>query len=65
MTSVIPDINPSGRYSIKEACAILGIHRNTLRKFTLAGRIRVSFRKGTMRKFYKGTDIKRFWLEEL
>lgn len=65
MTSEIPEVNPAGRYSIKEVCHILGIHRNTLRRLTAAGQIKVSFRKGTLRQFYKGTEIKRFWLAEV
>lgn len=30
MVNVRPNIDPAARYSVTEACVILGIHRNTL-----------------------------------
>lgn len=58
MVNVAPDIRPAGRYTVTEACKLLGIHRNTLRKYTQSGMIRC---KGTRRKYYTGTDLLKLW----
>ena len=34
MTNCEPDCKPTSRYSANEAAALLGIHRNSLRKYT-------------------------------
>ena len=60
MVSIRPNANPAGRYSVNETCELLGIHRNTLRRYTDAGEIRCDFRS-TFRKFYTGLEIVRFW----
>ena len=65
MVNEEPKVSDFGRYSIMETCKLLGIHRNTLSKWTKAGTIRCGVRRGTMRKFYLGREIKRFWKAEL
>lgn len=62
-SSIPPDVNPIGRYSIKETCLFLGICRDTLRKYTCEGLIRCGFRKHNYSKFYLGSEIMRFWEE--
>lgn len=61
LTPIEPDVNSSGRYSVTQTCRILGIHRNSLRRYTEEGLIRCSFRKNPHRKFYTGREIMRFW----
>lgn len=65
ITAIEPKVALDGRYSITEACKALGIHRNTLLKYTEQGMIRCGFRKINARKFYKGSEIIRFWREHL
>lgn len=54
------NILPAGQYSIKETASILGIHRDTLRKYTDSGALKCSYRRATLKKFYKGVDILNF-----
>lgn len=61
MVATEPTVSTSGRYSINETCSALGISRETLRKYTDSGEIKVSYRRATQRKFYKGSDILSFW----
>lgn len=61
MTSQRPDVDATGRYSIKETSALLGIHRNTLRRYTAKGLIKSGFRKCTKSRFYTGLEILRVW----
>lgn len=56
-----PQVNINSRYSINETCELLGITRKTLLKYTLYGLIKCGYRKATMRKFYTGLEITRFW----
>lgn len=64
ITALEPQAVPAGRYSIKQASALLDIHRNTLRRYTDSGEIRCGFRKNG-RKFYLGREIIRFWREQI
>jgi predicted site-specific integrase-resolvase len=56
-----PAVRLDGRYSIKETCVHLGIHRDTLRKYTDTGEIRCRLRQGGKTKFYLGSEIMKFW----
>lgn len=62
VTSNKPEVLPTSRYSISETCAILGITRKTLAKYTTAGLIECGFRKATLQKFYTGIAILKFWM---
>lgn len=59
VTSTMPNVIPTSRYTIKETCAILGVHRNTLRAYVRAGYIRCSVKQNGKR--FTGTEILRFW----
>ena len=63
MVNEEPQVSPTSRYSIQEAAAILGIHRNTLRRLTNIGPtgIKCQHRKSNGRKFYTGLEIVKFW----
>ena len=65
ITSTEPMVSAEGRYSVSDTCKVLGIHRNTLRRYTEAGMIKCGFRRETARKFYKGAEIVRFWRAQL
>lgn len=56
-----PQVNLTARYSVRETCTILGICRETLRRYTHKGTIAVHYRKANMRPFYIGSDIMAFW----
>nr|DAI59837.1 MAG TPA: Transcriptional regulator, MerR family regulator, MerR family, Protein.9A [Caudoviricetes sp.] len=61
VTSNKPEVIATSRYSINETCALLGITRKTLAKYTTAGLIECGFRKATLQKFYTGISILKFW----
>ena len=65
MTSEQPRVNPAGRYSVKDTCRLLGIHRNTLLNHTKAGDIKASYRKANRSKFYTGMEITKFWIQTI
>lgn len=61
ITPIEPQVRQTGRYPAGEAAQLLGIHRNTLKKYTDAGAIKCGFRRESGRKFYAGSEILRFW----
>lgn len=61
MTENEPNVKPTSRYSIVQTCSLLGIHRNSLRKYTKMGKINAGIRKSTGRRFYLGSEILKFW----
>lgn len=61
MVNEEPKVPDMGRYTITETCKLLGIHRNTLLRWTSAGAIRCGIRRTNKRKFYLGREIKRCW----
>lgn len=65
ITAIEPQVSLTGRYSIKETSALLGINRNSLRKYTNLGFIKCGFRRQTARKFYLGSEILNFWRAKL
>jgi len=66
MVNEEPCIPPTARYSIGEAAKILGVHRNTLRRYTNTGQMGIDCHFRTNgRKFYTGLDIVRFWRANL
>lgn len=57
MSNEAPKVSPTGRYSVKETCSHLQIHRHTLAKYVQLGLIKEgrSLRNG--RPFYTGSEI--------
>ena len=60
-----PNVSMAGRYSIEETCALWGMLRHTLARYTAKGRIKCGVRRSTTRKFYLGSEILRFWKAQL
>lgn len=65
ITAIEPNVSATGRYSVNEASAALGIHRNSLRRYTEQGFIKCGYRRQTARKFYLGSEILRFGKAQL
>jgi excisionase family DNA binding protein len=61
MTNEEPKVADAGRYTMTETCKALGIHRNTLRRWLQAGKMKVKFRRIDNRKVIDGAEIKRAW----
>ena len=61
ITSNEPRVADTSRYNINETCELLGITRKTLAKYTKYGLIDCGFRKATMKKYYTGIAILKFW----
>lgn len=61
MTSEVPKISKTGRYSVMQACAALGIDRKTLSSYVTRGLIKAHIRKVNARKFFIGDDLLRLW----
>lgn len=61
MTAIEPKCADAGRYSVTEACILLGIHRNTLERYRANNLIKAGFRMANHRKFYTGSEIKKLW----
>lgn len=56
------DIDPRGRYSVTEAARMLGVHRETLRRYRLLGllpQVRRGLGPGRVR--YTGRELIRCW----
>lgn len=61
MTNEEPKVADAGRYTMTETCKVLCIHRNTLRRWLQAGKMKVKFRRIDNRKVIEGAEIKRAW----
>lgn len=61
ITPIEPQCADGGRYSVTEACALLGIHRKTLERYRERHLIKAGFRINNHRKFYTGFEIKKLW----
>lgn len=65
MTPNEPQVADTARYSQREAATILGIHRNTLRRYTEQHLIRCSFRRTNGRPYYTGRAIRQLWRSQI
>lgn len=60
--SIEPNVCLTARYTMNQTAEILGIHRNTLRRYSDRGLIKHGNRKiGRKNKFFLGREILRFW----
>ncbi len=60
LTGIYPNADRDRRYNIKEAAYLLGINRNTLRRYLKDGHIKGLFVKPN-HTFFLGSEINRFW----
>lgn len=61
MTPLEPQVADTGRYSITETCKLLGVTIKTIIKYTDQGDLKCGIRKANGRKFYTGSEIRKFW----
>lgn len=66
VTSIEPQVNANGRYTVKETSALLCIDRHTLSAYVKAGYIRPIFKRKPIqmnkpRIRFLGSEITRFW----
>lgn len=63
MVQDAPEVVSSRRYTTTEAAQLLGIHRNTLNRYTAQGRIRCIHLSMNGKRFYLGSEIARCYRE--
>lgn len=56
-----PQVADNGKYPATKAAKALDIHINTLRSKADAGLIRFGVSKSNGRRFFLGSEIKKFW----
>ena len=59
MTSERPTCRPMGRYCQAQAAAIMGVSRQTIRRWTNLGKLKASV--GKDRLYYRGRDLLQYW----
>ena len=65
MVATEPRVSENGRYSLREACELLGVHKTTMIRWVKEGKIRYGIRRSNYRKFYLGRELVRFWRAQL
>ena len=65
MTTTEPQVADTARFSQREAADILGIHRNTLRRYTEQHLIRCGYRRTSGRPYYTGRALRQLWRSQL
>lgn len=61
MVSTKPVCDPDGRYTQKEAAALLGVDRHTVKRYEDDGYIKFKIRKAGRRKVTTGQQILKCW----
>ena len=61
MVPVEPAVIPDARYTIGQTVRLLGMSRNTVKKYTDSGQLRHIVHKATGKKLYMGRAITLFW----
>lgn len=61
MIETEPKVKPEGLYSVTQTAIILGVNRQTIRRYAKNGDLKFKIRKATLRKVIKGSEILRFW----
>lgn len=56
-----PVVNPDSRYTIRETMSLLGMSRNTIKKYTNNGQLEHIVHKATGKRLYTGNAIVHFW----
>jgi len=61
MVNEEPVVNLSARYTIAQTAKLLGMSRNTIRKYTGIGELKSITHKSTGKTLYEGVAILKFW----
>ena len=61
MTTLPPQVAMNGLYGMTDAARVLGITRNTLRKYAERGYIAFRVRKSNRRRVTTGKEIIKLW----
>lgn len=61
MVTTKPACDPLARYTQKQAAALLGVERHTIRRWEEAGCIRFQVRKAGRSKFTTGQQVIKCW----
>lgn len=64
MTSTRPNVVLDAKYSVAETAKLLGVHRCTVHRMTIADKLKCGKRRSNNRSFYWGREILRFWMAE-
>ena len=56
MITELPNIRPTGRYTVSQAAALLGVDRHTITRWHKAGQLR-SLATAGKRTYFKGTSL--------
>lgn len=65
ITATKPNVALDGRYTVMQTCRALGIHRNTLARYTESHMIKCSYRRCDGKKVYLGANIIQLWKSQL
>lgn len=65
MVGEVPNIEDGKVFTIGETCKLLGIHRNTLRRYTKDGKIPYATRAVDGKTIYRGRAIKELILKTI
>lgn len=65
ISSEPPKVVSAALYNYKEACALLGIHRNTLRQYVEKNWIHPKADMYTGRNLFEGKELTRFWFSRV
>ncbi|MBQ8714293.1 MAG: helix-turn-helix domain-containing protein [Prevotella sp.] len=61
MVNEEPVVSLSARYTIAQTAKLLGMSRNTIRKYTEIGELKSITHKSTGKTLYEGISILKFW----
>ena len=59
MVTELRGVDPGRDYTIGEASEMLGIHRNTLRRYTKQNKIKARIRMADGKTLYRGRDMEK------
>ena len=59
MVCELPTLSDTAKYSVKDVCEILGIHRDTLREWRIKLIIPTHYHKCNNRPFFLARDIRK------
>lgn len=65
MTAAEPRVELNGRYSVSEAAALLGLHRNTVTRLAERRILKGGRHRHNGRRFFTGRELLMFWQAQL